>query len=185
MLAGLAAPTAGELFADAGWAPRRERRPHRWRSRELAERMAWLPQAPEHALVARTVRDEVLATSRALRRPAGTVERCADTLLETLGLAHLADTDPHHLSGGEQRRLGLAASLVHGPDVLLLDEPTVGQDRGTWRAVLDTLLQAVADGSAVALATHDADLLAAVRSATPTSTVHLGADVPDLAPVSP
>ncbi|KQX62002.1 ABC transporter ATP-binding protein [Angustibacter sp. Root456] len=183
VLAGLAAPTSGELLADAEWAPRRERRPHRWRSRELAARVAWLPQAPEHALVARTVRDEVLATSRALGRPAAAMEQRADALLETLGLARLVDTDPHYLSGGEQRRLGLAASLVHGPDVLLLDEPTVGQDRSTWRAVLETVLQAVTDGSAVALATHDGDLLAAVGAATCTSAVHLGADVPDLAVV--
>ena len=185
VLAGLTAPASGLLHADAGWAPRRERRPHRWRSRELAERMAWLPQAPEHALVARTVRAEVLATGRALRRPARAVEERADALLERLGLAHLAGTDPHHLSGGEQRRLGLAASLAHAPDVLLLDEPTVGQDRGTWGAVRDTVLQAVLDGSAVALATHDADLLAAVRAATPTSAVHLGAGVPHLAEVAP
>ncbi|MGN6299613.1 MAG: ABC transporter ATP-binding protein [Angustibacter sp.] len=180
-LAGLVAPASGDLLADAAWAPRRERRPHRWRSRELAQRMAWLPQAPEHALVARTVRDEVLATSRALRRPDTAAGQRADELLDTLGLAHLADADPHHLSGGEQRRLGLAASLVHRPDVLLLDEPTVGQDRRTWSAVLATVLHAVADGGAVALATHDADLLAAVRTATPSLDVHLGADVTDLA----
>ena len=69
VLAGLAAPASGTLLADAGWSPRRERRPHRWRSRELAERVAWLPQAPELALVARTVRAEVLATSQALDAP--------------------------------------------------------------------------------------------------------------------
>ncbi|MGN6612676.1 MAG: ABC transporter ATP-binding protein [Angustibacter sp.] len=183
VLAGLAATTSGELLADADWAPRRERRPHRWRSRELAQRVAWLPQAPEHALVARTVHDEVLATSRALGRPAAATERRAQALLETLGLAQLVDTDPHHLSGGEQRRLGLAAALVHGPDVLLLDEPTVGQDRRTWSAVLKTVLHSVDDGAAVALATHDADLLAAVHAAAPTSAVHLGAHLADVAAV--
>lgn len=174
-LAGLAAPISGAVLADAAWAPRRERRPHRWRSRELAERVAWLPQAPEHAVLARTVREELLVTSRALRRAPGPAERDADALLETLGLAHLADADPHHLSGGEQRRLGLAAALVHGPDVLLLDEPTVGQDRLTWAAVLDTVLRAVAGGSAVALATHDRDLLGALRDSAATSVVALSA----------
>ncbi len=163
LLAGLSAPTSGSLLADPAWSPSRERRPHRWRSRELARRLAWLPQLPEHAVVARTVREEVLATSRALGRPEAESARRAEPLLESLGLAALAGQDPHQLSGGEQRRLGLAAVLAHRPDLVLLDEPTVGQDRLTWLAVLEALTAAVSDGAAVALASHDHDLVDALR----------------------
>ncbi len=164
LLAGLSAPVAGTVLADPGWGPGGERRLHRWRSRELAQRVAWVPQLPEHALVARTVREEVLATSRALRQ-AG---RRADHLLDALGLSALADRDPHTLSGGEQRRLGLAAALAHGPRLLLLDEPTVGQDRLTWEAVVHTVLAAVQDGAAVVVASHDDVLLEALRHRTTT-----------------
>ena len=164
LLAGLSAPVAGTVLADPGWGPGGERRLHRWRSRELAQRVAWVPQLPEHALVARTVREEVLATSRALRQ-AG---RRADQLLDALGLSALADRDPHTLSGGEQRRLGLAAALAHGPQLLLLDEPTVGQDRLTWEAVVHTVLAAVQDGAAAVVASHDGVLLEALRHRTTT-----------------
>ncbi len=163
LLAGLSAPLAGDVVADAGWAPRGRRHPHAWRSRELAARVAWLPQLPEHALVATSVRDEVLATSRALGHAAEDAGRRADLLMDALGLHPLADQDPHTLSGGEQRRLGLAAALAHAPQVLLLDEPTVGQDPLTWRAVVDTVLSAVGHGTAAVIASHDADLVAAVR----------------------
>ena len=118
-----------------------------------------MPQLPEHALVARTVHDEVLATARALGQPAPPV----DWLLHVLGLSALADRDPHTLSGGEQRRLGLAAALAHGPQLLLLDEPTVGQDRLTWAAVVGTVLAAAQGGTAVVVASHDIDLLEALQ----------------------
>ncbi len=164
LLAGLSAPLAGDVVADSGWAPRGRRHPHAWRSRELAARVAWLPQLPEHALVATTVRDEVLATSRALGNDAVDTGRRADLLMDALGLHPLADQDPHTLSGGEQRRLGLAAALAHAPQVLLLDEPTVGQDPLTWRAVVATVLAAVGSGTAAVIASHDADLIDAVAA---------------------
>lgn len=174
LLAGLSAPTSGTVTADANWSPRHERRPHRWRSRELAQRMAWLPQLPEHALVARSVREEVLATSGALGRDRDVTARRADELMQRLAIAALADRDPHHLSGGEQRRLGLAAALAHRPDLLLLDEPTVGQDRLTWLAVLDAITDAVAEGTGVSVATHDSDLLTALGDVTDLHELRLG-----------
>ena len=60
-------------------------------------------------------------------------------LLDRLGLAHLATADPRQLSGGEQRRLAVAAAVVHQPSLVLADEPTVGQDRLTWAAVVGIL----------------------------------------------
>ncbi len=160
LLAGLRAPTSGSVLASDALTTGRERRPHRWTSAELARRIAWLPQLPEHALVARTVGDEVLTTSRALG-----VAADADDLVERLGLGPLLDRDPHTLSGGEQRRLGLAAALAHRPALLLLDEPTVGQDRATWQAVTDTVREAVDGGAAAVVASHDGDLLRALGPA--------------------
>ena len=58
--------------------------------------------------------------------------------------------------------LSLAAALAHGPAAVLADEPTVGQDRGTWAAVVGLLLAHRARGGAVVTATHDADLMALV-----------------------
>jgi energy-coupling factor transporter transmembrane protein EcfT len=82
-------------------------------------------------------------------------EARADLVLDRLGLAHLTTADPRQLSGGEQRRLAVAAAVVHQPSVVLADEPTVGQDRLTWAAVVGILDAVRAAGSAVVVATHD------------------------------
>ncbi|MEP7034747.1 MAG: ATP-binding cassette domain-containing protein [Actinomycetota bacterium] len=127
----------------------------RWSSGTLASRFGWVPQQAEHAVVARTVRGDVLSTSRLLGLDERAAGARADRLLAVLGLSALANTDPHHLSGGEQRRLALAGAIAHGPSVLVLDEPSVGQDRLTWSAVAGAVLGARAAGMAVVVATHD------------------------------
>jgi len=127
----------------------------RWSSRTLASRFGWVPQQAEHAVVARTVRGDVLSTSRLLGLDEDAARTRADCLLEVLGLSALSDADPHHLSGGEQRRLALAGAIAHGPSVLVLDEPSVGQDRLTWSAVAGVVLGAREAGMAVVVATHD------------------------------
>jgi energy-coupling factor transporter transmembrane protein EcfT len=81
-------------------------------------------------------------------------------LLGHLGLGDLADADPRHLSGGEQRRLAVAAAVLHQPALVLADEPTVGQDRHTWAAVVGVLDAVRAGGSAAVIATHDAAVVA-------------------------
>jgi energy-coupling factor transporter ATP-binding protein EcfA2 len=161
-LAGLLRPTTGRVYADPALATRRGSQPWRWRSRDLAARLAWVPQFPEHGVVARTVLDEVLATSRAVGLDPAAARDRALGLLEALALSTLAAVSPYHLSGGEQRRLMVAAALAHGPGGVLLDEPTVGQDRRTWSAVLGVISAARDAGAGVVLSTHDELAVAAV-----------------------
>jgi energy-coupling factor transport system ATP-binding protein len=115
-----------------------------------------VPQRAATAIVGRTVRDDVMTTPRALGLDEEAAGKRADALLEALGLARLADADPRTLSGGEQRRLAVASSVAHGPALLLADEPTVGQDRLTWSAVMGVLQLAQREGTAVLVTTHDA-----------------------------
>ena len=82
-------------------------------------------------------------------------------LLDVLGLTPLSTASPYHLSGGEQRRLMIAAALAHGPFSALLDEPTVGQDRETWAAVVGVAKAARDAGAGIVLSTHDAAAVAA------------------------
>ena len=132
---------------------------------DLARTLAWVPQWSSSTIVARTVLDEVLTTSRTVEVTDGagdgeseSTER-ARALLLALGLGHLEAADPRQLSGGEQRRLAVAAALHHGPPVLLADEPTVGQDRGTWAAVVGLVAAYREAGGAVVTATHDAHVV--------------------------
>jgi energy-coupling factor transport system permease/ATP-binding protein len=168
-LAGLLPPGSGQVEAAPGLAAGLDPDPAAWRSRELAERIGWVGQQPEQGFVARTVRAEVLAGLRGGGDDGegptpGAVAR-ADGLLHALGLSGLAEADPYRLSGGEQRRLAVAAALAQGSPVLLCDEPTLGQDRGTWAAVCGGLRAARAGGTALAVATHDRRLITALADA--------------------
>lgn len=70
---------------------------------------------------------------------------------------------PATLSGGEKRRLSVATALssgpAHAPDVLLLDEPTFGQDTRTWSELVSLLADLRSEGRAIVMATHDTLLL--------------------------
>ncbi len=167
VLAGLAAPAEGgvELGTADGWTPVAEVARS---SSALARRVGWAAQHSEETFTARTVLAEVRATGEVLHAddpgPLATGRARADRLLDALGLAHLAGEDPYALSGGEQRRVVLAAALAHDPGVLLLDEPTVGQDRRTWAVVTGLLDAARLDGAAVVATTHDPRLAARLGS---------------------
>ncbi|MCW2770820.1 MAG: transporter ATP-binding protein [Aeromicrobium sp.] len=142
-LGGLVRPRSGAVTPEL----------HRWRSRRLAAAVGWVPQNPEHGFLARTVAEEVTRTAQRTRREVDT-----DAVLEVFGLARFASANPYRLSGGEQRRLAIAAALAHRPGVVLLDEPTVGQDPATWAAVAGWIGAARDAGAAVGVSTHDADL---------------------------
>jgi len=165
VLAGLRRPTRGTVLSAPKLATKRGRQPYRWRSSDLAARLAWVPQTAEHGMVCRTVSDEALAAARACGRDLAEAGRRAAGLLEVFGLARLAQASPYQLSGGEQRRLMVAAALVAGPYGVLLDEPTVGQDRLTWAAVLGVVSAARSAGAGIALATHDMLAVEAVADA--------------------
>ncbi|AEE46510.1 ABC transporter ATP-binding protein [Cellulomonas fimi] len=117
-------------------------------------------QHPEHQLLARTVRDEIAWGPRRARRP--DVGPVVDAALDRFALSGLAGQDPFRLSGGEQRRLSVAAAAVCGHDVLLADEPTFGQDRRTAVACGDALRALADEGRGVVVVTHDLRLVAEV-----------------------
>ncbi|MCW2830499.1 MAG: transporter ATP-binding protein [Aeromicrobium sp.] len=122
-------------------------------SRSLAAVAGWVPQNPEHGFLTRTVAEEVAHTARRLD-----VEVDVERVLDVFGLARFAPSNPYRLSGGEQRRLALAAGLAHRPGLVLLDEPTVGQDPSTWAAVAGWIGACRDSGATVGVSTHDPDL---------------------------
>jgi len=162
LMAGVDTPTLGQVRAGAALLAGTDvaENIHAWTSRVLAARFGWVPQQAEHVVVARTVREDVLSTSRLLGLDDDATQARVDGLLEVLGLSALSGADPHHLSGGEMRRLALAGAIAHGPSVLVLDEPSVGQDRLTWSAVAGVVVAARDAGVGVVLATHDPLLIA-------------------------
>ena len=74
--------------------------------------------------------------------------------LELVGLADRASDKPDTFSGGMKRRLNIACALVHDPDILLLDEPTVGIDPQSRNAIFDNLETLKARGKTMVYTTH-------------------------------
>jgi energy-coupling factor transport system ATP-binding protein len=146
-LGGLLAPTSGRVRAFGD-----DRPPHRWRAAELTQRIGSVFQNPEHQFVTSRVADELALGPRRLGRDP---RPAVDELLSRLRLAHLAGANPYTLSGGEARRLSVATALATAPRLLVLDEPTFGQDRRTWIELVELLARLRDDGHGVVAVTHD------------------------------
>lgn len=168
-VAGLLAPVRGTVTAHPGLDRGAGPDPLAWTGPQLVARVGTVFQEPEHQFLRPTVRAELEHGPRLAGAEPAAARRRADELLARLRLAHLADANPFTLSGGEQRRLSVATVLATDPDVLVLDEPTFGQDALTWAELVDLLVELVAAGTAVLAVTHDEEFVRA-----------LGADVLDL-----
>jgi energy-coupling factor transporter ATP-binding protein EcfA2 len=132
--------------------------PSRLPAAELARRAAYVFQDPERQFLAATVRGEILLGLEPPRWPA------AEALLAEFGLPleRFGARSPFRLSGGEARRLSLAIALVRDPAVLVLDEPTFGQDRRKYDGLLAILDGHLRAGATLITATHDARFVADV-----------------------
>ena len=161
-LGGLLPPKAGAVRASHELARGAASAPIRWSSRELLTRIGSVFQNPEHQLLAATVRAELAVGPRALGLPGVEVAARVDELLARLGLDKLADANPFTLSGGQKRRLSVATALATRPRVLLLDEPTFGQDANTWDELVQLLRELLDEGDAVVAVSHDDELAAAL-----------------------
>jgi energy-coupling factor transport system ATP-binding protein len=160
LLGGLLEPTTGSVVAapalvDGSLPPS----PHRWRAAALTQRIGSVFQNPEHQFLADRVDEELALGPRRLGRSTADVRSTVDDLLGRLRLDRLAAANPYTLSGGEQRRLSVATALATAPHVVILDEPTFGQDRRTWIELVDLLAKLRDDGRAVVTVTHDTDFV--------------------------
>ena len=162
LLAGLRAPTTGRVEAAAELAAGVRggvRAPIRWRAGELVTRIGTVFQHPEQQFLTGRLRDELALGPLRSGTGAAAARATAEELLERLGLTPFADANPYSLSGGQQRRLSVATVLATSPRVLVLDEPTFGQDAATWREVVTLLAEQRARGCGVVTVTHDRDLV--------------------------
>ena len=166
-LAGLVRPEAGRVAASAQLSDGAKGDPITWSSRALLTRIGTVFQDPEHQLLTTTVRAELEVGPRALGLPPAVIAARVEELLERLRLSALAAANPYTLSGGEKRRLTVAAMLATRPRVMVLDEPTFGQDAATW-AELVAIIARLRDGAgqdpgaAVVAITHDETVLDAL-----------------------
>jgi len=157
-LAGLLAPVEGKVSATVDLSQGAGIDPYKWKAQQLIARIGTVFQEPEHQFVTGNVLDELMFGPRHL----GHGEERVDELLHRLRLSELVDANPYTLSGGEKRRLSVATVLAAHPQVLVLDEPTFGQDANTWAELASFLSELLDAGTAVVSVTHDAEFSAAL-----------------------
>ena len=159
-LAGLLPPLEGAVEVETSDGSAGD--PHEWSSKQLLGRMSMVFQEPEYQFLAATVAEELAIGPRAAGMTDEEIAPLVDEHLEALGLTKLARANPMTLSGGEKRRLSVATALISAPELLILDEPTFGQDRGTWLGLVRLLRAALERGVTLVSITHDPAFVAAM-----------------------
>ena len=159
-LAGLLPPLEGTVEVETADGTAGD--PHEWSSKQLLGRMSMVFQEPEYQFLAATVAEELAIGPRAVGMTEEEIAPLVEEHLEALGLTKLARANPMTLSGGEKRRLSVATALISAPELLILDEPTFGQDRGTWLGLVRLLRAALERGVTLVSITHDPAFVAAM-----------------------
>jgi energy-coupling factor transport system ATP-binding protein len=124
---------------------------------ELARTVGYVFQSPGHMLFANSVREELAFGPRNLGLTEGRIAANVTTALASVDLAGYEERPPLALSFGQQKRVGIAAILTMEPHILVMDEPTAGQDFHHYGEFMQVIL-ALAKLSAVVFITHDLDL---------------------------
>jgi energy-coupling factor transporter ATP-binding protein EcfA2 len=162
-LAGLIPEFSGRVVAEDVLRDGAKRdRPFKWPSAQLAARIGMVFQEPSHQFLASSVAAELELGPRLAGWSDAEIEARVAELLQGLGLAGLAEAHPQSLSGGEKRRLSVAAMLAPRPRVIVVDEPTFGQDALTWAGLVEMFVDALERGSAVVAVSHDRGFLDAI-----------------------
>ena len=120
--------------------------------------MGLVIQNPDYMLVCSTVEDELAFGPENLCAEPAEIRRRVDEMLEEFDLAPLALRDPARLSGGQQQRVSIAAVLIMGPQVIILDEPMTGLDAQSRELVFSAIDMLKRAGKTVIAVEHDLSL---------------------------
>ncbi len=128
--------------------------------RQLSTYVGYVFQYPEHQFITDSVLEEVAISIRRIEPNTRDVTDKAKEQLERFDLLRFADRHPFKLSQGQKRRLSIAAMAVYRPKILVLDEPTFGQDQAHTDQLAAIIRELSAEGIGVLLVTHDLCLMA-------------------------
>jgi len=127
---------------------------------QLARKVGFVFQNPDHQLFSETVEEEIAFALRNFGFKENTLKRRVTWALNLLDLAEYRKTSPFMLSGGERKRVALASVLAWNPKVVILDEPTIGQDHRQKEILRQFIVQLNAQGKTVVIVTHDVEFVA-------------------------
>jgi cobalt/nickel transport system ATP-binding protein len=153
MFNGILKPTSGEVLFRG--------QPLRYDSahlREIRRKVGMVFQNSDDQIFAPTVYQDVAFGPVNLGFPEDKVKKYAGYALQYVGLSGYERRPPHHLSGGEKKRVAIAGILAMEPEVMILDEPTSNLDPASSEEIMDLLDELNCGGKTMIISTHDVDL---------------------------
>lgn len=147
---GLLKPKAGRVLVNG-------KDTHEASVAEIASTLGYVFQSPSHMLFAPTVREELVFGPRNLKHAPEKIEQQVKNSLEIVNLSDKENDPPLALSFGQQKRVSIAAILAMRSKILVMDEPTAGQDYKNYMGFMDAILQ-MPGFEAILFITHDVDM---------------------------
>jgi energy-coupling factor transport system ATP-binding protein len=126
----------------------------------LARNVGFVFQNPDHQLFSETVEDEIAFALKNFGFEPEVIEKRVTWALNLLALTQYRKTSPFLLSGGERKRVALASVLAWDPQMLILDEPTIGQDHEQKEKLRQFIMQMQTQKKTVVIVTHDVEFVA-------------------------
>jgi energy-coupling factor transport system ATP-binding protein len=128
----------------------------------LSKKVGYVFQNPDHQIFLNTVKDEIAYGPTNLGLPQDEVQRIVDDILKMMKLEAVANDNPLFLSKGERQKVAVASVLSMKPEVLIVDEPTTGQDFITIRDTVDLLRKLNEEGKTIIIISHNMALVAEI-----------------------
>jgi len=131
---------------------------------ELSKNVGYVFQNPDFQICTRKVREELEFGLRNLNLPEEEIEKRVEEVTKALHLEDVLEENPFSLSKGERQKIVVASILAMKPKVLIVDEPTTGQDYRTSRDMMDFYKKLNEEGKTIIVITHDMELAAEYAS---------------------
>lgn len=163
LLNGLIFPTKGEYYFDNKKIDKNTLQDNIF-AKNFHKRIGYIFQNPDMQLFNATVYDEIAFGPRQMNLDEEIIHQRINELLIYLNIQHLQDRPPYHLSGGEQKKVALAAILALNPDVLMIDEPLNGLDNKTRQWFKEFLMDFIKANKTILISTHEQELLSLPHS---------------------
>lgn len=163
LLNGLIFPTKGEYYFDNKKIDKNTLQDNIF-AKNFHKRIGYIFQNPDVQLFNATVYDEIAFGPRQMNLDEEIIHQRVNELLIYLNIQHLQDRPPYHLSGGEQKKVALAAILALNPDILMIDEPLNGLDNKTRQWFKDFLMDFIKANKTILISTHEQELLSLPHS---------------------
>ncbi|MHA1674358.1 MAG: ABC transporter ATP-binding protein [Promethearchaeota archaeon] len=121
-------------------------------------------QNADHQLFSATVREELEFSMKHLDLSKAEISKRIEETLERLQISHLLNSSPFEVSGGQKKKISLATILCRHPEILIFDEPTIGQDAKQKQVLREIIKEAHDEGKTVIIVSHDVEFIISLAS---------------------